>query len=235
MTFPEDALRELTALTGVVLGQEDLPSTLDEICRIAVRAIPTAEGASLTMFGEKGAMAVAASDDWARALDETQFVEHEGPCLDAARTGLVLRVRDLKSETRWPFYGPRAIELGARSIVSLPMTVENKVLGALNLYSRAGDAFDAVSVSVAEIIAAHAGLAAQVAGTLFRHRELSEGLQQAMLSRATIEQAKGILMARHKVKAEAAFEMLREASSRRNVKLRLLADRVVETGELDGT
>ena len=65
------------------------------------------------------------------------------------------------------------------------------MLGALNLYSRQGDAFDALSVSAAEIIAAHAGLAAQVAGTLFRHRDLAEGLQQAMRSRATIEQAKG--------------------------------------------
>lgn len=235
MTIPEEALRELTALAGVVLGQEDLPSTLDEICRIAVRAVPGAEGASLTTFGENGAMAVAASDEWAKTLDETQFLEHEGPCLDSARTGLVLRVRDLKSEPRWPFYAPRAAELGARSVISSPMTVESKLLGALNLYSREEDAFDAVAVSLAEILAAHAGLAAQIAGVLFRHRELSEGLQQAMQSRAPIEQAKGILMARHNVTADAAFEMLRQASSRRNVKLRLLAEHVVETGELDQT
>jgi transcriptional regulator with GAF, ATPase, and Fis domain len=234
MTIPEDALRELTALAGVVLAQDDLPSTLNEICRIAVRAVPPADGASLTMFSEKGALAVASSDGWAKTLDETQFEEHEGPCLDAARTGLVLRVRDVKTETRWPFYAPRAVELGARSIISLPLAVETKLLGALNLYARQADAFDATAVSVAEIIAAHAGLAAQVAGLLFRHRELGEGLQQAMVSRAAIEQAKGILMARHKVTEEAAFEMLREVSSRRNVKLRLLAERVVETGELEG-
>ena len=232
MTIPEEALRELTALAGVVLGQEDLPSTLDEICRVAVRAVPNAEGASLTMFNEHGPSAVAASDDWAKTLDETQFLEREGPCLDAARTGLVFRVRDLKSETRWPSYTPRALDLGARSVVSLPMAVESKIAGALNLYAREADAFDALSVSIAEIIAGHAGLAAQVAATVFRHRDLSKGLQQAMQSRAAIEQAKGILMARHKLTADAAFELMREASSRRNVKLRVLAERVVETGEL---
>jgi GAF domain-containing protein len=232
MTISEEALRELTALAGVVLAQKDLSATLDEICRIAVRAIPTAQGASLTMFGERGPDAVAASDDWAKTLDETQYIEHEGPCLDAARTGQIFRVRDLKEESRWPSYAPRALELGARSMVSLPLTVEAKVLGALNLYNRDVDAFDPESVSVAEIIAGHAGLASQVAATLFRHRELGEGLQQAMQSRATIEQAKGILMARHAVTADAAFELLRSASSHRNVKLRVLAEQVVESGEL---
>ena len=73
----------------------------------------------------------------------------------------------------------------------------------------------------------------QVASTLFRHKELGEGLQQAMLSRATIEQAKGILMARHKLTADAAFDLLRKASSHRNVKLRTLAEQIVETGELE--
>ncbi|HUR73503.1 MAG TPA: GAF and ANTAR domain-containing protein [Sporichthya sp.] len=232
MTISEEALHELTALAGVVLAQEDLSSTLDEICRISVRAIPNAEGASLTMFNEQGPAAVAASDDWAKTLDETQYREREGPCLDAARTGLVFRVRDLKEESRWPSYAPHAAGLGARSMISLPLTVEGKLLGALNLYARDSDAFDAESVSVAEIIAGHAGLASQVAATFFRHRDLSEGLQQAMLSRATIEQAKGILMARHKVRAEPAFELLRAASSRRNVKLRVLAEEVVETGKL---
>jgi GAF domain-containing protein len=231
MTISEEALRELTALAGVVLAQQDLPSALHEICRIAVRAIPSAEGASLTMFGEQGPDAVAASDSWAKILDETQYVEHEGPCLDAARTGQLFRVRDLAADLRWPTYAPRAVELGARSVVSLPLTVESKLLGALNLYARRPDAFDSEAVSVAEIIAGHAGLASQVAATLFRHKELSEGLQQAMLSRATIEQAKGILMARHHITADAAFELLRTASSRRNVKLRNLAEELVETGQ----
>jgi GAF domain-containing protein len=232
MTISEDALRELTALAGVVLAQEDLPSALNEICRIAVRAVPGAEGSSLTMFGDQGPDAVAASDQWAKTLDETQYIEHEGPCLDAARTGQLFRVRDLKDELRWPTYGPRAVELGARSLISIPLTMESKLLGALNLYAREPNSFDAEGVSVAEIIAGHAGLASQVAATLFRHKELGEGLMQAMHSRATIEQAKGILMSRHKITADAAFDRLRTASSHRNVKLRALAEEVVETGEL---
>jgi AmiR/NasT family two-component response regulator len=117
-------------------------------------------------------------------------------------------------------------------MVSLPLTVEGKILGALNVYAREPDVFTSEAVSVAEIIAAHASLAIHVSTALFQHRSLSEGLREAMTSRAVIEQAKGILMAQRKVDADAAFVLLREASQHRNVKLRLLAEEVVETGQL---
>jgi GAF domain-containing protein len=230
--IPEESVRELIALSALPLAQEDLPTTLAEMCRIAVRALPPADGATFTSFGESGPGAVAASDDWSKALDELQYREHEGPCLDAARTGLVFRVRDLAADSRWPTYAPRAAEQGARSMVSLPLTVEGKVLGALNVYSREPDVFTSETVSIAEVIAAHASLAMHVSTALVQHRTLSEGLREAMSSRAVIEQAKGILMAQRKVTAEAAFDLLREASQHRNVKLRLVAEEVVATGML---
>ncbi len=65
-----------------------------------------------------------------------------------------------------------------------------------------------------------------------------EGLQEALLSRDVIGQAKGILMERFHLTPDQAFEQLRGASQQLNVKLRELAARVAETGqwpiELDG-
>ncbi len=81
MALPDECVRELTALSGVVLAHDDLSGALDEICRIAVRAVPSAAGASLTTFSHAGPGAAAASDDWAQSLDEMQYAEHEGPCL----------------------------------------------------------------------------------------------------------------------------------------------------------
>lgn len=229
MPLSEDSLAELAALAGVVLGQEDLPSTLDEVCRVAVRAVPGAQAASITTFSDGRPHAAAASDTWARALDEAQYVEHEGPCLDCARSGLVFRIRDLAEEQRWPSYTSVALAQGARSAVSLPMASESKVLGALNLYSTEPDAFDAQAVSIAEVVAGHAGLAGQVASAFFGHRDLSQQLREALESRAEIEQAKGVLMATRRCSAEQAFEVLVELSQRSNRKLRdvartLLAD-----------
>jgi AmiR/NasT family two-component response regulator len=71
-----------------------------------------------------------------------------------------------------------------------------------------------------------------VASAFFRHRDLAEQLREAMRSRAVIEQAKGVLMVQHKVTADGAFDLLREASQRLNAKLRIVAQHVVDTGEL---
>src|SRR3954467_1053522 len=193
MAMSDEALRAMTTLTGVALGHGDLEETHREICRIATRAVPGAEGASITTFPQGRPVALA-SDDWAQSLDELQFEEHEGPCLDAHRTGNAFRIRDLKAEPRWPSYVPRAVEHGARSIMSLPMAAEGNLIGALNLYSREPEAFDAEAAPMADIVAAHAGLASQASAAFFGHRDLADQMSEAMRSTAVIEQAKAILM-----------------------------------------
>src|SRR4051794_30639149 len=82
VTLPDNLVSELTALTGVILEQENLPATLVEICRIAVRALPSADGASITTLS-KGRPGALADTEWAQGFDELQFEEHEGPCFDA--------------------------------------------------------------------------------------------------------------------------------------------------------
>jgi GAF domain-containing protein len=228
MALPDTSLRELIRLSGVVLAQDDLSSTLDEICRIAVSVVPGADGASITSFSDGRPVAGAASDQWSRALDEAQYEEHEGPCLDCAKTGAVYRVRDLTVEPRWPSYGPRAVERGVRAAVSLPMTADGRLLGALNLYAEQPDVFDAEAVSLGEVLAAHAGLASQVAGAFFHHRDLALQLREAMGSRAEIEQAKGILMGARRCTADEAFAVLTELSQRSNRKLREVARALVD-------
>ena len=229
MTVPDEAMSQLSALAGAVLGQQDLQSTLDEITRVAVATLPSCDGASLTTFQEGTPGVVAAADEWSRQLDELQYEEREGPCLDAARTGNVFRVRDLEVDTRWPFYAPRATGLGARSMVSLPMSAEGKVVGALNVYSREADRFSAEDVSLGELMAAQAGVAMQVAASFFRHRDLATQMQQAVQSRATIEQAEGVLMGTRGCTEEQAFALLVELSQTSNRKLRDVAAAVVES------
>jgi GAF domain-containing protein len=189
--------------------------------------VRNAAGASLTTNSAAGPTVAAASSEWAERLDEMQYAEHEGPCLDAARTSTLFRIRDVANEPRWPSYMPRALGHGALSMVSIPMTSESKTIGALNVYSREVDAFGPDEVSIAEIIAGHASLAAQVAATLFGHRNVAEQLRIAMASRATIEQAKGIIMAATGGTAEEAFEYLKRQSQHENIKLRELADEIV--------
>jgi transcriptional regulator with GAF, ATPase, and Fis domain len=199
---------------------------LGELCRVATRAVPGAEGASVTTFSD-GKPSAVASDDWSKGFDELQYVEHEGPCLDAYRTGNVFRIRDLEAEPRWPFYCPKAVERGARSMISIPLAAEGLNVGALNLYSAKPDTFDSDAMSVATIVAAHVGLAIQVGAALFGHRDLHEQLSEAIKSRAVIEQAKGIVMAQQHCSADDAFNVLTTQSQNSNTKLRDVAAAVV--------
>lgn len=220
-------MREIAALAGVVLSQTDLNAMLEEVCRIAARALPATDGASVTTMSQ-GRPTTVAMDEWSQQLDEMQLAEHEGPCLDAYRSGTGFRIRDLASETRWQSYLPRAAALDVRSMMSSPMTAEGSVVGALNLYSRQVDAFDVEAASLAEVIAAHAGLATQVGAAFYGHRDLAEQLAEAMQSRAVIEQAKGVIVALRSMSPDDAWDELVELSQHSNRKVRDVAERIVE-------
>jgi len=89
------------------------------------------------------------------------------------------------------------------------------------------DAFDSEAAAIADIIAAHAGLASQVSMAYFGHRTLAEQLSEAMQSRAVIEQAKGVIMATNRCDPDEAFKTLVRLSQSTHRKLRDLADEIV--------
>jgi AmiR/NasT family two-component response regulator len=77
--------------------------------------------------------------------------------------------------------------------------------------------------------------AAVAAGNLYAYqsaRDVADNLQTALESRAAIDQAKGILMERHKLTADQALQALAQASMHTNRKVRDVADHLVATGEL---
>jgi AmiR/NasT family two-component response regulator len=57
---------------------------------------------------------------------------------------------------------------------------------------------------------------------------MTQQLQEALTSRAVIDQAKGVLMGQHGVGADEAFNLLRRQSQPENRKLRELAQEIVE-------
>ena len=218
---------ELAQLAGLVLSEPDVDAALTRVTRVAVTVVDACDGASLTMRRAGVPDAPAADGEWARSLDELQFEEQEGPCLNCLREGSVMRVRDLGADERFPSYGPRAVERGARSALSLPLAADGRTVGALNLYSRTTDAFDRDALAVGELLAAHAALAVQAAMAFYSSRDLAEQMRSAMASRSLIEQAKGVLVAQERIEPDAAFEELVQRSQHANRKLRDIAADVV--------
>lgn len=228
MTLSYETAHELAQLSGAVLAAEDVRTALDRVAETAHRVSEGCDGVSVTMREHGLPTASAASNAWARTLDVLQTEEQEGPCLDCMRDGSVQRTPDLMTDGRFPNYGPRAAACGAHSALSVPLTGDGRTIGALNLYSREPNAFGTEHVALAVLVAAHATLAVQAANAFFSHRDLAGQLQDAMSSRAVIEQAKGVLMGQRRCSADAAFTLLVELSQRSNRKLREVAAALVD-------
>ena len=227
MALTYDTAHDLAQLAGLVLSEPDVDAALTRVTQVAVSVVEPCDGASLTMRRAGVPDAPASSDDWALGLDELQFAEQEGPCLNCLREGSVMRVRDLGQDERFPSYGPRAAERGALSALSLPMAADGRTVGALNLYSRERDAFGREELALGELLAAHAALAVQAAVAYYSSRDLSEQMRSAMESRALIEQAKGVLVARERIDPATAFDRLVSRSQAANRKLRDIAAELV--------
>jgi AmiR/NasT family two-component response regulator len=80
-----------------------------------------------------------------------------------------------------------------------------------------------------ETYAAEAASTLQLALQLAAHRDAAANLQAAMESRTNIDIAVGIIIAQNRCTQEEAIDILRRASSHQNVKLRTLAEQLVQS------
>jgi len=114
-----------------------------------------------------------------------------------------------------------------RSLLALPLVSGTECVGAINLYAWAPNAFDAFDATLVRVAASRCADAVVAVSTLDGVQRLAGQLEQAMASRAVIEQAKGVIMAMRGVPEHEAFEVLRKSSQDRNVKVRELAHQIV--------
>ncbi|MFC9770310.1 MULTISPECIES: GAF and ANTAR domain-containing protein [unclassified Pseudarthrobacter] len=190
---------------------------------------------SVTVVRRKKAATAASSDGRARAMDEVQYTFNDGPCLSAIRLATTIHVPDLHHESRWPEYLAAVNEGTLKSILAVPIPVDNDARAALNLYSDGKDAFPAHSVALAERFAREASQSLRLALRIAHLTDARDDLAAAMASRTTIDLAAGAIMGQNRCNQETAMAILKTASSTRNVKLRDVAARVIASVSADDT
>jgi GAF domain-containing protein len=220
------------ALARVVLADRELSEVLTEITGIARRAMPSIEAASITLIRGDEPFTVAYDGQMAMDADELQYERGYGPCVDAGRAGQMFLIDDMRNEQRWPDYAQHAAAHGVLSSLSVPLPFQGATIGALDTYAGRPQVFDDEDLLLAEEIAAWVAIAIGNAEAAARTSEDLAQLRMVMMSRACIEQAKGILMERHKITEDEAFTILTHASQRTNTKLRDVAAELVRTGTL---
>jgi GAF domain-containing protein len=221
---PTDAFAQLGRIK---LNETDIDGVLRKVADLAKRTISGVDEASVTVIRGKNAHTAAYTGDLALSLDEWQYVERAGPCLEAATTGATVSVNEIADESRWPGYIPHAMEAGVRSSLSVGLPLYERVTGALNLYATKPDAFDEDATVLAQTFSGYAAVALANAHLYAATATLAQHLQAAMENRAVIEQAKGIVMADRRCTADEAFAILSQLSQDTNRKLRDVAATLV--------
>lgn len=208
-----------------LLSDNDLDSILDRIAAVAVEEVDGCESAGIDLIEKRVVRTVAWSSEKARRMGELQNEVGEGPCLSAIVEHETFCVGDLDREERWPNFAQRAhTEMGIRSMLGYRLFAAEDTMGALNLHSSKRDAFDEQAEAIGSILAAHAAIAMSWA----REREY---MKTAIENRDVIGQAKGLLMARRNVTGDEAFELLRGASQRLNIKLVEVAEQLTDPAD----
>jgi GAF domain-containing protein len=228
-----DLRASLADLSGLVAGSLGLEELLARVAGFAARAIPGADGAGVTLLQVDGVdnrvEALAASDPFVAEIDEIQYVVlGEGPCITAALERRTVRSGSLGGEKLWPRFGPRVGRLGVHSVLSLPLPLTDRVIGAINVYAHGKDVFDEHAAEFAELFAVPAAVAVHNAHVLARAQALTDQLQAALSRRPVIDQAIGILRARSGGSSEEAFARLREISQNEHTRLGVVAQRIVD-------
>ena len=225
----DNAVERLSELLRLLVSDEGLNATLRRVSELACRTVPGCTMAGIALRNGDRFHTPVSTDPTVNEVDEVQYRANAGPCVDASRTNDVHRIADTSADERWPAFNEAAASAGIVSVLSLPMATDEGPVGALNLYSTAGEMVDE---GAAKLFAQQAGLACLQADRYWRAIAAADQLQEALKTRDVIGQAKGIIMARLGLTADAAFDLLREASQHTNVKIRDLAERVSMTGEI---
>lgn len=227
MTQHLEAMEAVAELGRVNLAETDFAQLLTRVSELAKQTIPGAAEVSVTIIRDGSAVTAAFSGDLALHLDEKQYDAGHGPCLDAAQGGTAVVIDDMRTEDRWPGYTFRALQRGALSSVSVALPLQQATTGALNIYGNQAHAFDAEAADLAETFAAYAAVALANAQVYESAAALATQMQEAMASRAVIEQAKGVLVSQLGCTPERAFDLLSKASQNGNRKLHGVAKSIV--------
>lgn len=222
----DDLVARLSTLARTLEFQDDLDATLHSIVGAAVDTVPGAEHASISVvLRRREVHTPAATGDLPREVDRAQYETGEGPCLDTLFTQTTARVGDLEADERWPDFAKRAADLGIASMLAVRLFVRGDDLGGLNLFSSRVDGFGDESEHVALLFASHAAVA--MAGATEQDQ-----LRTALSSRDEIGMAKGMLMERHQLSGDQAFQVLVHVSQESNRRLVDIAQHLVTNGSL---
>jgi GAF domain-containing protein len=225
----QDVVTALVSLAGsLATGRSDVVELLSELTADCARLLDVA-AAGLLLADDRAVLhLLAASSEHVAHVEALQVQRAQGPCLDCFRDGRPVSVPDLRGEiARWPRFVPAALAAGFASVHAVPMRLRDTVLGALGLFGAEPGSLNVPDLQLAQGLADVASIALVQDRAAADLQVVNEQLQEALVSRVVLEQAKGVLAFTAEVDMATAFAMLRRFARDHNLRLGELARSVV--------
>lgn len=225
----DEVTQAFAELALIAVNPDRTEHTLQRVADLAKRSLRGAEDVSLTVIHDQHPHSVVFTGPLAIDLDERQYDLGFGPCLDAAKTGQTIVVDTQAVGSPYSEFAGIAGRAGVRHVVSVGLPLAQRSIGGLNIYCTTPGPISPEFIQHAEVFASYAAVAVN---NVTRYADVADdatNLRAAMASRAVIEQAKGIVMARDHCTPDEAFDILRRISLQQNVKLRDLAQNLVDS------
>lgn len=124
-------------------GDTEVATILDDMGRRTLEIVPDCVGLSLMMVADGLTYTLVASDERFASLDAVQYFD-EGPANAVLGTQqpVVVNTEALMDEGRWLTFARATSETGIASTLSMPLVRNGHVIGAVNLYASATNAFN---------------------------------------------------------------------------------------------
>lgn len=229
MAGPTDYALSIAEAARTLYEPRSLDDTLQTIVEVACNSVPGFDNAGIATVERKKAIVTRAfTGDVVLPLDLAQYSLQEGPCSEVLQGDEVVCASSLQDEQRWPLYTPRARAMGVRSQLAVKLYLGNDTLGGINFYSTTSDHVSDDATVFAGLFATHAAIA-------LGHAQERDTLTKGLESRRVIGQAIGLLMQRYDMDEDHSFGFLVRASSHRNIKLRAVAQELVDEVNADAT
>jgi GAF domain-containing protein len=211
----------------LVVGDLTLAQTLTRVAELAIDAVPAADMAGIALIVKDREATSSVAHETAPAGDQDHYRSATGPGLTSFDDQRILPIDATLGPRRWQVFRDMAAEHDVLSTLTVPLDVDHRPVGALNLYAKDEGAFSEADTETATSLATQAAVALANSQAYWDAHDLNARLSEAMAHRAVIEQAKGILMAAQRCGPDEAFILLVKASQHQNVKLRHIAQRIV--------
>ena len=221
-----------TQMTNALVADFDLVTFFDTSTHHAA-CVTGAQAAALLLVDESGELQVkAASNRVGADLGSAQVETGEGPGPDCLQQHApIFTVDDEQDPSMWPTFAAAMEAAGVRSAHAYPVRLRKDVIGVLNIFGTSALTADPDEVRLVQALADLVGLAV-LHERAVGHEVLVRQLEEALVTRGVLEQAKGVISCHLDIDVEEAFQIMRRRARKERRRVHDVAQEVIDSRQL---